>query len=365
MSKTICEDLIKIKRSSACSLHPDTSLFPEEDIFKQIPRTQYLGSKQKLVRWILEHLPPCNSILDAFSGSGIVGYELKRIGKRVVCNDFLTSSYYYAEAFVENNRITLTEDDINFLMSPNHHREDYIERHFTDVFYTREECQFLDNLHANILELKNEYKRDIAYASAVRTCIQKIPGGKFRSNLLKYRDKEFPHYRPKFIKKIEKTFLYFLKGYNDAVFDNGQKNEAHNEGIFDLLPKVNVDVVYFDPPYGGSGFDYERDYFFVELFTNYYGQIETFNGKTKTYPVFKESGFNKKSQLRNSFLKLFERASHIPVWMISYNNRSIPSYDEFIGLIKKFKSRIEHYEKNYAYKTGNNEALKEYLFVCR
>lgn len=340
-------------------------LYTDNAIHKKIPQTQYLGSKQKLVKWITEYLPPCDSIFDAFSGSGIVGYELKKIGKRVICNDFLTSSYYYANAFIENSKVTLTKDDMYFLRRPNPKRKDYMEHHFANVFYTKEECQFLDNLHANIVELNDVYKQSLAYAAAVRTCIQKIPGGKFRSNLLKYRDKNFPHYRPKFIKNIEKTFLNFLIGYNDAVFDNGQINEAYNEDIFTLLPMIKVDAVYFDPPYGGSGFDYERDYFFAELFTNYYGQIDTFNGKTKTYPVFKESGFNKKSKLHSAFLKLFESASHIPIWLISYNNRSIPPYNEFIALIKKFKSEINHYEKNYAYKVGNNGALKEYLFVCK
>lgn len=356
MTKIMCEEPLKIK---------DRSLFPEEFIFKQIPRTQYLGSKQKLIRWILNHLPPCNSILDAFSGSGVVSYELKKKGKCIICNDFLTSSYYYAKAFVENSNVILTDDDIDFLLSFNPRRKDYIERHFTNVFYTKEECQFLDNLRANIIELKNEYKQSIAYAAVVRTCIQKIPGGKFRADLLKYRNENFPHYRPKFTKQIEKTFLYFLMGYNNAIFDNGQKNKAYNEDIFDLLPNVKVDMVYFDPPYGGSGFNYERDYFFVELFVNYYGQIEVFNGKTKTYPIFKESGFNKKTQLHKSFLDLFERAKHIPIWVISYNNRSIPPYDEFISLIKKFRSKIDLYEKNYAYKSGNNKTLKEYLFVCK
>lgn len=340
-------------------------LFSEGNVFKHIPRTQYLGSKQKLVRWILDYLPACNSVFDAFSGSGVVGYELKKLGKRVICNDFLASSYYYAKAFIENNKTALSKSDIETLISSNSKREDYIERHFAGVFYTKEECQFLDNLHANIAKLNDEYKQSIAYAAAVRTCIQKVPGGKFRNDLLKYRDKSFPHYRPKFTKEINKTFLHFLVGYNDAVFDNSQKNKAYNEDIFDLLPKIEVDVAYFDPPYGGSGFDYERDYFFVEIFTNLYGQIEAFNGKTKTYSTFKESGFNKKTQLHDSFLKLFERADHIPIWLISYNNRSIPSYDEFTSLIRRFKPKIEHYEKIYAYKVGNNGNLKEYLFVCR
>ena len=339
-------------------------LYTDSTIHKKIPQTQYLGSKQKLVKWIIEYLPPCDSIFDAFSGSGAMSYAFKKLGKRVICNDFLKSSYYYVHAFIENSTVRLSEKEILSLLTPNQNKDDYIEKHFTDVFYTREECRFLDNLYANIQSLVEPYKRSLALASVVRTCIQKMPGGKFRSGLLRYRKPDFPHFRPKFTADIKNTFLKFLTGYNQAVFDNGQINEAYNDDIFNLLPRIKVDAVYFDPPYGGSGFDYERDYFFVELFTSYYGQIKAFNGKTKTYPIFKESGFNKKTQLHASCLKLFESANHIPIWLISYNNRSIPSYNEFITLIKKFKPKINHYEKSYAYKVGNNKALKEYLFVC-
>ncbi|MDI6736135.1 MAG: DNA adenine methylase [bacterium] len=339
-------------------------LFNEEINTKRIPSTQYLGSKAKLITWIIEHLPPCNSILDAFSGSGVVSYAFKKLGKQIICNDFLRSSYYFVKAFVENNTVTLSEEEIKSLLKDNPKKESYIEDNFTNVFYTQQECQFLDNLHANILELEDEYKQSLAFAGAVRCCIQKVPGGKFRPNILKYRDKNFKHYRPKFTKDIRETFLEFLEGYNQAVFDNNQDNIAYNENIFDLIGKIKVDATYFDPPYGGSGYDYERDYFFVELFTQYYGKKARFTGKTKSYSDFKECGFNKKTTVSNSIKRLFESAAHIPIWVISYNNRSIPHFEEFKAMLEQYKKKIRFYEQTYSYKFGDNNRLREYLFVC-
>lgn len=339
-------------------------LYTDSAIYKKIPQTQYLGSKQKLVRWITEYLPPCDSIFDAFSGSGVVSYAFKKLGKRVICNDFLKSSYYYVHAFIENSTVRLSEKEILSLLTPNQKKDDYIEKHFSEVFYTREECKFLDNLYANIQSLENPYKRSLAFAAAIRTCIQKMPGGKFRSDLLRYRKPDFPHFRPKFTADIKDTFLKFLTGYNQAVFDNEKENRAYNSDIFALIPSIKVDMVYFDPPYGGSGFDYERDYFFVELYTAYYGRITEFNGKTRNYSNFKESGFNKKTTVSASLYKLFENSTHIPVWVISYNNRSIPEFNEFYKTIKHFKGSVKFYEKEYSYKHGNNKNLKEYLFVC-
>jgi len=329
-----------------------------------MPSTQYLGSKQKLIGWILSHIPECNSVLDAFSGSAVVAYNLKRIGKRVIANDYLTSSYLFAKALVENNTVRLKGDEITSLFRKNPGKDDYLERHFAGVFYTNAECYFLDNLHSNILELSDEYKRSIAFSAAVRTCIQKMPGGKFRANLLKYREKSFKHYRPKYTKSIEDTFRRFLQAYNDAVFDNGKQNEAHNENIFDLLGVVNADLAYFDPPYGGTGFDYQRDYFFVELYTRDYGKIEKFNGVTKTYESSLQDEF-KRSTLNRSLKRLFESSSRIPIWIISYNNRSLPKLEEFKDLIEQFRHIEAVHSHKYSYKSGNSAGLEELLFICK
>lgn len=355
MDKQIAENFI---------VKTQTLLF-DDIAFRELPSTQYLGSKQKLVRWIIENSPKCNSVFDAFSGSGVVAYNFKKAGKQIICNDFLTSSCYYAKAFVENNKITLNGRDAKRLLVINKDRKSYIRTHFSNIFYTQGECEFIDNTYANIQEFKNPYKKALAFAALIRTCIQKMPGGKFRSNLFKYRDKNNIHYRPKFTKDIRETFKEFLIGYNNAVFDNGKENKAYNRNIFNILPKVHTDMVYFDPPYGGSGFNYEKDYSFIEVLTKYYGKIHKFNGVTKTYERLQHSGFVKKTELRSSFLKLFEMADHIPIWVISYNNRSIPEYDDFMKLVKEFRKDVVVHERSYSYKIGDNVGLKEYLFVCR
>lgn len=334
--------------------------------FKRFPQTQYLGSKQKLIEWVINRVPTkVQSIFDAFSGSGVVSYYLKRKGMAVISNDFLKSSYYYSKALIENNNIRLSESDIYSLTLSNPNKDNYIEKNFSNFFYTKEECRLIDNLYANIVNLNNEYKKALAFSALIRTCIQKIPGGKFRRNLLKYRNKDFVHYRPKFTKDIKETFNRFIIEFNNSVFDNEKENKSYNKNVFDIINKINTDAVYFDPPYGGSGFDYEKDYFFVELLTKYYGNINNFYGKSKCYHDLQFSGFNKKNLLNDSFRRLFENSKHIPIWIISYNNRSLPKFEEFTSLIKKYKSIEEVYEKEYHYKIGDSKDLKEYLFICR
>jgi len=331
---------------------------------KKFPTTQYLGSKQKLIGWVINRFPNVDSVFDAFSGSGVVSYYLKKKGMQVISNDFLKSSFLYAKALIENNKVVLSERDIDLLISKNKNKKTYIEDNFSEFFYTKNECIFIDNIIANINELNDEYKKALAFSCLIRTCIQKIPGGKFRGGLLKYRNPSFKHYRPKFTKEIKETFLHFVKQFNEAVLDNNKENKAYNENIFDLIGNIKTDVVYFDPPYGGSGFDYEKDYFFIELIARYYGQINEFFGKSKVYKNLQFSGFNKRVLLKDSFEKLFWSAKHIPIWVISYNNRSLPPFDEFISMIKKYKKIQKIHKKEYHYKIGDSRGLKEFLFIC-
>ncbi len=354
--------MLKTKNLFTSDSEPQLALI--DDKKPVFPPTQYHGSKSKLVHWIISHVPPSTSILDAFSGSGIVAYQFKLTGKKVFANDFLYSSHLFVKAAVENSCVKLTEEEILDLFKPNSSKDNYIEKHFTNVFYTKDECFFLDNLYANIQEISNDYKQALALAAAVRTCIRKMPGGKFRSSLFKYRNKDFSHYRPKFARDIRDTYQFFVMAFNGAIFDNGMENKAFHENIFDLIPRISCDAVYFDPPYGGSGYDYEKDYFFVELFTAKYGAVKEFKGKTKVYPNLKEGLFRKRSEIQSSLARLFSLSTHIPIWIISYNNRSAPGLATFKSLLREFKQEVQIYENKYAYRFGNNSDLKELLFVC-
>jgi hypothetical protein len=123
------------------------------------PVPQYLGSKTKYIDYILKYIPPdVESVLDAFSGSGIVSYNFKKNGYKVISNDILSYNSIITKALVENSNVILTEDDIDKLFEPNLHKNNFIETEFTDLYYTKDECIFLDNLYSNIQELDNEYK---------------------------------------------------------------------------------------------------------------------------------------------------------------------------------------------------------------
>ena len=71
-----------------------------------LPSTRYQGSKYKIIKWIDYYTKDLkfNSVLDAFGGTGCVGYMFKKNGKQVFYNDSLKFNYYIGLAIIENSK---------------------------------------------------------------------------------------------------------------------------------------------------------------------------------------------------------------------------------------------------------------------
>lgn len=120
--------------------------------------SNYVGSKRRLLPHILDALESrkikFDSVFDAFSGSAMVSLLFKFMGKKVYCNDLLTSSAITAVCLLENQDIPLTSKDLNFLCN-NIPKEcgTFVLDHYKDKFFTEKECKFLDRFKRNISEL--------------------------------------------------------------------------------------------------------------------------------------------------------------------------------------------------------------------
>jgi adenine-specific DNA methylase len=156
---------------------------------RNLPTTRYQGSKLKIVEWIWENIKDIEfeSVLDAFGGTGVVGYFLKTKGKQVFYNDILKSDYYIGTTLIENDDTRLTDDEIDFLLHPHSDIEypTFIQDTFSDIYYTDEENRWLDIIIQNIeSELHDFYKKALAYYALFQSCIIKRPYNLFhRKNL--------------------------------------------------------------------------------------------------------------------------------------------------------------------------------------
>jgi adenine-specific DNA methylase len=340
-----------------------------ETLDTKFPMPQYLGSKTKYIEHILKYIPVgVDSILDAFSGSGIVSYAFKKNKYRTLSNDLLSYNAIITKALVENQNVKLTDEDIEMLLADNPLKENFIEREFTDLYYTKDECIFLDNLHSNIIKLENEYKIALAFASIGRTLIRKILFAYFcHTKAIEYRKDEKRWKRNPIINSdIKALFRKYITEYNNAVIDNKKDNISFNTNILSSANTFDVDLVYMDPPYGGTHADYGSYYHFIETYINYWKDEELFNTTKQPKNKLIKSKFATKNVV-HAFEELFEKCKNIKYWMISYNSNADPKKDKFIEMIQKYKKNIDIKEISLSNNNGGmglRKDSKEYLFIC-
>jgi adenine-specific DNA-methyltransferase len=345
------------------------NLFGDDYKVHRMPKTQYLGSKERLVDWIFENSPKnINCVFDAFSGTSVVGYYFKKQGKKVISNDFLKFNYHIARALTVNKSETLTEGDLKLLFAKNSKPDTLVTDIFTDVFFEKTEALFLDNFRANLDSLPNDYKKSLAFTVINRALTRKILLGHFaHTSALRYsRDPKRISRNPSIAKPIKQLFVDLVEDYNNAVFDNGQHNLAYCEDTIQIVQALKVvDLAYFDPPYCGLHPDYQAFYHFLETYVEYWRDKKFVNG-TKAYFPKKVSGFVQKSEIVSSFNKLFKNSSHIPYWLISYNSKSYPNKTIMLELIEKYKKvQVFEYEyQNHYGGKGSKKGTREYLFYC-
>jgi adenine-specific DNA methylase len=347
-------------------------LFEEYKYFNyKFPEPQYLGAKINFIPWIAQFLPDnIDTALDAFAGSHSVSFYFKQLGCKTITNDFLNFNNQIGTALIENSTEQLDKQDIEILFekSPNKSEYTLMDDVFTGIFFQKEDAEFIDNFRANIPRLKNKYKQALAFSVMNRSLTRKITMGHFgHTRALVYANNpERVKRNRSLVRPVKELFLDILPQYNDAVFDNGQDNKSYNENILDLLPQLsNIDLVYFDPPYCNSHADYQGFYHLLETYTEYWRDKQFVNG-TKRYEPQRYSSFDKKGDIISSFRKLFELSDFIPNWILSYNNRSYPSIETMVDLIKPFRNvRVEY--KTYSNSRGGKGSVagsSEILLIC-
>ena len=348
-------------------------LFKEDINFSfQFPEPQYLGAKHTHLAWIKKFIPDnVTTAIDAFAGSQSVAFLFKQMGFKTISNDFLNFNNQIGLALIENKGIKLTKEDLKLLFKPATNKKEFqlMEDIFTNVFFEKEEAEFLDNFKANIPLLNDSIKQAIAYTVINRSITRKITMGHFgHTQALVYAsDPERIKRNRSLVRPIKEIFEEILPKYNNAIFDNDQENYSHNKNILELLPTVqNIDLAYFDPPYCDSHADYQGFYHLLETYTEYWKDKEFING-IKRYEPQRFSGFDKKRDVLSSFDKLFKLSEEIPHWLISYNNRSYPGIEEFEKIISKYRD-VKVEAKTYHNGRGGKGSVagsQEILFVCK
>ena len=331
------------------------------------PPTRFMGSKSKLLSeiWSVVSQFNVNTVVDLFSGSGVVGYMLKAQGKAVISNDYMAMSATFTKAMVENNSVTLPLDEAKTLLDGRKESDHFVADTFKGLYYSDEENDLIDTLRTNIAAMKDQYKRAIAMTALIRACIKKRPRGIFTYTGHRYDDG-----RQDLKKTLSQQFLEAVEAVNKAVFDNGKINCSKYGDAMDLRVD-NADLVYIDPPYYSplSDNEYVRRYHFVEGLARDWKGVEiqehTQTKKFKSYPT----PFSTRKGAADAFDKLFKKFAN-SILVVSYSSNSQPTQDEMVAIMAKYKEHVEVIPIDYKYSFGNQSEAKthrnsvqEYLFV--
>lgn len=340
---------------------------PLSDQVSLYPPTRFMGSKRKLLGeiWNVSSRFEFDSVVDLFSGSGIVGYMFKSHGKTVISNDYMAMSATFTKAMVENNTVTLPIAEAEKLLIKQGEVDHFVSDTFKDLYYTDEENELIDILRTNIAAIDDQYKKAIAMTALIRACTKKRPRGIFTYTGHRYDDG-----RKDLQKSLSQQFLEAVEAVNNAVFDNHKTNKSVN-GDAMALEVEKPDLVYIDPPYYSplSDNEYVRRYHFIEGLARDWKGVEiqehTKTKKFKSYPT----PFSTKNGAYDAFDKLFSKFSD-SILIVSYSSNSLPTQEDMVELMKKYKKHVEVVPVDYKYAFGNQadakthrNSVQEYLFI--
>ncbi len=346
-------------------IKPVPKPLPEQ--VSKYPATRFMGSKSKLLSeiWSVASQFQFDTVVDLFAGSGIVGYMFKSQGKTVITNDYMAMSATFAKAMIENNEITLSMEEAEKLLVPIKESDHFVADTFQGLYYTDEENDLIDTLRMNIASIKEPYKHAIAMSALIRACTKKRPRGIFTYTGDRYNDG-----RKDLKKSLKQQFLEAVQAVNKAVFDNGKVNKAKHGDAMELKAGM-PDLVYIDPPYYSplSDNEYVRRYHFVEGLARDWKGVEiqqnTLTKKFKSYPT----PFSTRKGAADAFDRLFKKYKD-SILIVSYSSNSLPTQDEMVAIMAKYKEHVEVIPIDYTYSFGNQKGAKtnrnkvqEYLFV--
>jgi len=235
-----------------------------EDISTQIKRIEklplpYTGNKKKLLhkihQSIVKHGLQFTTVLDAFSGSASVSLLFKLMGKNVIANDILTSSYLNAVAFVENPGFKFTDDEKTFLLyHQNENKNTFVEDNYLGSEFrsngnacrfnkfTLKECRTLDNFRANIDELCSYYIQSLGIA-ANSSVIMRLPFGSLDAScdILSHRKRQQKNYGKDSDKHDRRIGIYYDDDLNlkfDKWFNKYVEDFSLNGDVIKHEPKI-------------------------------------------------------------------------------------------------------------------------------
>ena len=282
----------------------------------------YLGGKRRLCPTTfreIDHLVPRRlwgrvTFLDAFLGGGSVSLYAKAQGFRVVATDIADRAIVVGEALIANNRVRLTKEDVLRLAKDDGGDPGRVETEYSPSVFTREQARFIDCSLRHADQTPDAAKAALYRLLAIRVALLAHPMSQVRKGTIhRLETGEFEsitesclyHYVDGLRLTRPEKLWDIAQAINGGVFQG--EGEVLKRSVLEALPEIEAGVAYFDPPYPGV-MSYEKEYRVID---------EILEGKSRpTSPFTAKDG-------ASMIDRLFERAQHIPVWVLSLGNEVV------------------------------------------
>lgn len=336
---------------------------------------RFIGGKNlmldNIINVITENTNNVTTVIDLFSGSGVVASCFKESGYKVIANDVLYFSYVLNRGALCLNKKPLFKNlniakPLEYLsnLTPEHSDID-INKCFMFKNYSPNE-----NCHRMYFQNENALKIDIIRITIEKWYIE----GRINDDEYFYLLASLVSAVP-YISNITGVYAAYLKSWDirthnslclkePKLIKSRKKHIAYNKDANMLVKEIKADLTYIDPPYNER--QYLPNYHILETIAKYdYPKIKGVTGM-REYASAK-SEYCQKTKVKEVFGNLLENINTRYI-LISYNNESLLSTAELSSILrayaKKDSFRLFEYDyRRYKNKIPNNKkGLKEQLY---
>ncbi len=230
-------------------------MFP--DLVAACPPTEgikYAGSKLRLLPYILQltHKVKPKTVLDGFAGTTRVSQALAKSGYCVMANDVAVWSHVFGLCYLKNTRgrkyYQEWIDDLNALPG----RDGWFTEHYGG--YANGGASSKTNGLKKPFQIHNTRKLDAIRDEIDHMNLDKNEKAVLLTSLilaLDQVDSTLGHYAS-YLNEWSPRSYNTMRLTVPLLIDSDQEHQVFQENIFDALEHVEVDLAYFDPPYGSN-----------------------------------------------------------------------------------------------------------------
>lgn len=330
----------------------------------KINNRRYLGNKYRLLPFITrvveDECENINTIADIFAGTGAVASAFT--DKKIITNDLMYSNYichiawFSSETYSEEKIIEL----VMYYNSVIVEEDNYMSENFANTYFSLEDCKKIGFIRQDIED--RFIKNDINERERALLITSLLYGMDKIANTCGHYDA----YRKgvEFEKHLELSVPQPEKNLNE-------NNICYNMDTNELMPDIEADLVYIDPPYNSR--QYCDAYHLLENVARW-NKPEVFGVAKKMARTALKSDYCTQ-KATDTFEKLID-ATHAKYILLSYNNMAEKGNDrsnakisdEDIMRILQKKGTVKVFTEDYkAFSTGKSDIKdnQERLFLCK